>query len=632
MIMLLKVKTKLIQLDQRFIDHFPGIIPRSFEQIFSHIEMTENMQYLVRVSYMEIYQEKIRDLLEDPKHPRRHEIRQSPDGNIYVEDLMLINCKDVEQIEKVMYMGNLNRTIGATDMNEHSSRSHAIFQIRVEMSDVSTEAKYSNIKLGTLNLVDLAGSERQSKTGTTGERLKEASQINLSLSALGNVISALVNGSSSHIPYRDSKLTRLLQDSLGGNSRTLMIANIGPANYNLEETMTTLRYAHRAKSIHNKPRVNEDPKDTLMRKLKDEIASLQEALLKKARSEEGKKRKREEKKKPRKTEKIELIEEQEEDISDDLVKNDDEVKQQNAEAEELLKKIQLLEGKMVLGGKNILDHTNEQQRVLEKSLAEIAERKRKEAEMRRKLEIEDESFEIVRGNYQNLQQEVDLKTKKLKRMMGKLQTIKQEVEDSTEVFNKERRDLEDTQSALIKDLKLKRLIIDNFMPSEHFSKVLASMRYDEVDDSWKAGHVETCPVLSRRPVAVPGDRRPTSEFARIRSKITNAPRLVQFNFFGNLIKNFRYRGENVLDINLDLPVRNTMDYEGPAVAPKILAILDEALQVEENIDIDASKMRGSSARVPSKTRSASASAMRVKRPTVNSAAPIFPKPRGLVPK
>lgn len=377
---------------------------------------------------------------------------------------------------------------------------------------------------GTLNLVDLAGSERQAKTGTTGERLKEASQINLSLSALGNVISALVNGSSSHIPYRDSKLTRLLQDSLGGNSRTLMIANIGPANYNLEETMTTLRYAHRAKSIKNKPRINEDPKDTLMRKLKDEIAALQEALLKKARDEEGKRKKRVEKKKPRKTEKIENVEQEEpvEEISDEVVLNDDEVKQQNAEAEELMKKIHALEGKMVLGGKNILDHTNEQQQALEKSLAEIAERKRKEAEMRRKLEQEDESFEIVRGNYQNLQQEVDLKTKKLKRMIGKLQSVKQEIEDSTEVFNKERRDLEDTQSALIKDLKLKRLIIDNFMPPEHFNKVLASMRYDEGEDTWKAGHVET-PVLSRRPLAV-GDRRPTSEYARIRSKITSSPR------------------------------------------------------------------------------------------------------------
>jgi len=335
------------------------------------------------------------------------------------------------------------------------------------------------------------------------------------------VISALVNGAGSHIPYRDSKLTRLLQDSLGGNSRTLMIANIGPANYNLEETMTTLRYAHRAKSIQNKPHVNEDPKDTLMKKLKDEIAALQEALLKRGREEEGKRRKREEKKRPRKIEKVEV-----EDISDENILNDEDIKQQNAEADELMSKIQTLEGKMVRGGKNIIDHTNEQQRALEKSLAEIAERKRKEAEMRRQLEQEDESFEIARGNYQNLQQEVDSKTKKLKRLVGKLASFKQELEDNTEVFNKERRDLEDTQSALIKELKLKKLIIDNFLPPEHFDKLLASMQYDEIDDTWKAGHIESCPVLSRRPLASPADRRPTSQYSRVRAKITKSPRLV----------------------------------------------------------------------------------------------------------
>merc|ERR1739842_199234 len=133
-------------------------------------------------------------------------------------------------------------------------------------------------RVGKLNLVDLAGSERQSKTGAMGERLKEATKINLSLSALGNVISALVDGKSTHIPYRDSKLTRLLQDSLGGNARTVMVANIGPANYNYEETLTTLRYANRAKNIKNKPVINEDPKDALLREYQEEIKKLRALL------------------------------------------------------------------------------------------------------------------------------------------------------------------------------------------------------------------------------------------------------------------------------------------------------------------------------------------------------------------
>lgn len=131
-----------------------------------------------------------------------------------------------------------------------------------------------HLRAGKLNLVDLAGSERQSKTGATGDRLQEATKINLSLSALGNVISASVDGRSKHIPYRDSKLTRLLQDSLGGNTRTLMVACLSPADNNYEESISTLRYANRAKSIQNRPRINEDPKDALLREYQEEIKKL----------------------------------------------------------------------------------------------------------------------------------------------------------------------------------------------------------------------------------------------------------------------------------------------------------------------------------------------------------------------
>merc|ERR1711988_1006772 len=166
-------------------------------------------------------------------------------------------------------------------MNNTSSRSHSIFTIVCECATENDAGKPS-IRVGKLNLVDLAGSERQAKTGAVGERLKEATKINLSLSALGNVISALVDGKSIHVPYRDSKLTRLLQDSLGGNARTVMVANIGPANYNYDETITTLRYANRAKNIKNKPRVNEDPKDTLLREFQEEIARLNAMINQKA--------------------------------------------------------------------------------------------------------------------------------------------------------------------------------------------------------------------------------------------------------------------------------------------------------------------------------------------------------------
>ncbi len=176
-----------------------------------------------------------------------------------------------------MDKGNKNRSTGATLMNADSSRSHSIFTITVEMCETDGQGE-EHYRAGKLNLVDLAGSERQSKTGATGDRLKEATKINLSLSALGNVISALVDGKSKHIPYRDSKLTRLLQDSLGGNTKTLMIAAVSPAADNYEETLSTLRYANRAKSIKNKPKINEDPKDAMLRQLQDEINLLKAQL------------------------------------------------------------------------------------------------------------------------------------------------------------------------------------------------------------------------------------------------------------------------------------------------------------------------------------------------------------------
>jgi len=154
-----------------------------------------------------------------------------------------------------MEVGFKSRATRATNMNAESSRSHSIFSIYIE-SQEADESGNEKYKAGKLNLVDLAGSERASKTGATGDGMKEATKINLSLSALGNVISALVDGKTHHIPYRDSKLTRLLQDSLGGNTKTIMIAAVSPANYNYDETLSTLRYANRAKNIQNKPKIN----------------------------------------------------------------------------------------------------------------------------------------------------------------------------------------------------------------------------------------------------------------------------------------------------------------------------------------------------------------------------------------
>ncbi|XP_019522260.1 PREDICTED: kinesin-like protein KIF17 isoform X3 [Hipposideros armiger] len=253
-----------------------GIIPRAFEHIFESVQCAENTKFLVRASYLEIYNEDIRDLLgADTK--QKLELKEHPEKGVHVKGLSMHTVHSVAQCEHIMEMGWKNRSVGYTLMNKDSSRSHSIFTISIEIYAVDERGK-DHLRAGKLNLVDLAGSERQSKTGATGERLKEATKINLSLSALGNVISALVDGRCKHIPYRDSKLTRLLQDSLGGNTKTLMVACLSPADNNYDETLSTLRYANRAKNIKNKPRINEDPKDALLREYQEEIKRLKEMV------------------------------------------------------------------------------------------------------------------------------------------------------------------------------------------------------------------------------------------------------------------------------------------------------------------------------------------------------------------
>ncbi|GAA5966588.1 hypothetical protein JCM8115_006881 [Rhodotorula mucilaginosa] len=228
-----------------------GIIPRITEQVFASIMTSPaNLEYLVKVSYMEIYMERIRDLL-SPENDNLpvHEDKQR---GVYVKNLSEFYVGNSAEVYEIMRQGGSARAVSSTNMNAESSRSHSIFVMTIQARNTETGTQ----KTGSLFLVDLAGSEKISKTGATGQTLEEAKKINKSLSALGMVINALTDGKSSHVPYRDSKLTRILQESLGGNSRTTLIINCSPSPYNETETLSTLRFGMRAKSIKNKARVN----------------------------------------------------------------------------------------------------------------------------------------------------------------------------------------------------------------------------------------------------------------------------------------------------------------------------------------------------------------------------------------
>lgn len=257
-----------------------GVMPNAFSHIFEYIKGTKGVQFLIRCSYLEIYNEEIKDLLchHDKAHTIKYDIRDDPQKGVYVQNLTNVVVDTEEQMMAQLEKGLQWRTVAETLMNDKSSRSHSIFTIIIEMSTKDETGK-EHVKVGKLNLVDLAGSERQKKTGAVGKVLKEGAKINLSLLTLGCVISALADGKSKHVQYRDSKLTRLLQDSLGGNTKTCMVAAISPAESNYDETVSTLRYANNAKNIKNKPKINEDPKDAMIRAFKEEIERLKKLLM-----------------------------------------------------------------------------------------------------------------------------------------------------------------------------------------------------------------------------------------------------------------------------------------------------------------------------------------------------------------
>uniref|UniRef100_A0A671XFS9 Kinesin family member 13B n=1 Tax=Sparus aurata TaxID=8175 RepID=A0A671XFS9_SPAAU len=263
----------------------PGLIPRLCSSLFSRTvqEAQEGESFTVEVSYMEIYNEKVRDLL-DPKGSRAAlRVREHSVFGPYVDGLSRLAVANYKDVESLMSEGNKSRTVAATNMNEESSRSHAVFNIILTHTLMDLKSGTSGEKVSKLSLVDLAGSERAAKTGAAGERLKEGSNINKSLSTLGLVISALAEqgagkNKNKFVPYRDSVLTWLLKDSLGGNSRTAMVATISPAADNYDETLSTLRYADRAKSIVNHAVVNEDPNARIIRELREEVEKLREQL------------------------------------------------------------------------------------------------------------------------------------------------------------------------------------------------------------------------------------------------------------------------------------------------------------------------------------------------------------------
>ena len=442
-------------------DH-PGIVPRVFRHVFDSIsDSCLDEKFLISVSFLELYNEEIRDLLQ-PNSESKLEISDNPDSNIggvVVKNLSSVIVKSVDEISQLLRLGLNNRTTGSTAMNADSSRSHSLFSITVE----SSTGEDHHVKVGKLNLVDLAGSERQSKTKATGDTLKEAAKINLSLSCLGNVISALVD-EQKFIPYRDSKLTRLLQDSLGGNTKTAMIANIGPADYNYEETLSTLRYANRAKNIKNKPRINEDPKDAMIRDYEAEIARLRAALATRSSESES----------PTNT---------------------------GIDRTELSGKLADLEATLVQG-REYVERAKRNEKELIETKKLLRDREREHAQIRQQFQLHlDEKSEIEQQMANHLDEADGLK-EKLKIVIEKYKACREEIG----VVSRDRESLLQTLKELEKVNKLNEEIIARFVPSQLVRAFESRAKWDVVTSEWiieEDRSEELFDLVGERPLSLP---------------------------------------------------------------------------------------------------------------------------------
>ena len=333
----------------------------------------------------------------------------------------------------------------------------------------------------------------------------------MSLATLGNVISALVDGKSTHIPYRDSKLTRLLQDSLGGNSKTVMIANIGPASYNIEETVNTLRYANRAKQIQNRARINEDPKDALLREFQLEIEKLKKKLDEGSSSEieaEGNgpiihphKKKKKLKRKVSDTilklenelqtekdafsAKKDMAEEEKQTVLKELEIKENELDRARKEQSNLEKRLSDLQSKVIVGGVNLLDKAEKQEKLLEESAKELKRRRERESKLKKKLEETQAERLDFEEKYASLQEEAEGKTRKLKKLWNMVLSVKQELSDLKAENEQEIQELTDNVNQLNRELSLSDLILSYFIPEEYMQLIEDNSMYDESIGEWQ---------------------------------------------------------------------------------------------------------------------------------------------------
>lgn len=347
-----------------------------------------------------------------------------------MKDLSCHLVNNLDNLRKLKSLGDKRRATAATKMNEHSSRSHSIFSIAVET------IQNDSVRVGRLNMVDLAGSERQSKSESKGARLKEASRINLSLTCLSLVIRSLTDPNSSHVPYRNSKLTRLLSSSLGGNSKTLLIACISPAETSSDETLNTLRFASRAKQVENKAKINEDARDALLREYKRQVEELKRKLDIHRQS----------------------INDPEADGSGKVTENG---------ALNLYQQLEFLKAKIMVGGENLLEKAEMHDKLLEAGRIELEEKRARELKLKEKLEQKQAEIDKMSESRDTLEGQADYLNVKLSRALVLYKEAKEDLKDVALESQELKENLLHAIRATSKEINYADCIIEDFIPSEY---------------------------------------------------------------------------------------------------------------------------------------------------------------------
>nr|CAD7400292.1 unnamed protein product [Timema cristinae] len=473
-----------------------GIVPNAIHHIFLAIDQAtdkdKSIYFSVRVSYVEVYNDNIHDLLSED-HMASLSIREDPLHGVFVKRLTGFVVASSTDLYNVTTLGNRNRATGSTKMNEKSSRSHAVLMVTIQQN---VSGKLIT-RVGSLYLVDLAGSERQSKTGTSGVRLKRS--IKDQPKSIYSGQSHRGAAKSTHVPYRESKLTLLLKNSLGGNSVTTMVANVAPSDYNYDETLCTLRYADRAKHIKNHVQLNDSPRNIAIERTAGEILTLKKELEQLSKIVDD----------PT----IEFIDTDEKERTEEIrrrenMTNDElaaylemKIQREAHETDLLLAKkeydkvqqmLQQVEKHAVVGEENLLEKFDEQQQQLNAWSLELKEAASTERELEMQLHWLESDMVDIEDKYSSLQEEVDEKTKKLNKLMPVLGRAKKEL---AALERKQRRQIlkeVDKVRDMTRHLDLYDHILSQWIPEDKLLLIEKNMTWDEWTDEWTISHSSLC--------------------------------------------------------------------------------------------------------------------------------------------